>query len=374
MKKLIFVLVLLFLSLVLSQLILAQDEVRIGVIIPNTGEKAIYGETSRRGLLIAVGERPAVLGRRVNLVFCDNKSDKIESANCAQKLIQKEKVIALIGPLSSSDTLSAGPVAEEAGIALISPWATNPIVTQDKKHVFRACFIDTFQGIVAAKFAREVLKAKTAAVMINVSEDYCVGLANFFKENFTKLGGEVLTTTSYQTGDQEFTAQLTSIKKLNPDIIYNPGYVVEDVLIARQAKDLGIDIPFLSGDAAEADELIKNGGDSVQGWYLTTHYAEEGVTTDRGKRFIKLYGDKYKEKPDSVSALSYDSYNMLLNAIERAKKLDSTLISQELGKTKDFEGVTGVITIENGNAIKPFVILKVEGNGFKYVSSVKPFD
>ena len=372
MHKIGLIFALILLSLVLSQPILAQNEVRIGVIIPNTGEKAIYGETSRRGLLIAVRERPAVLGKRVNLMFCDNKSDKIESANCAQRLIHKEKVIALIGPLSSSDTLSASPVAEEAGIALISPWATNPVVTQNKKHVFRACFIDTFQGIVAAKFAREALKAKTAAVMINVSEDYSVGLANFFKENFTKLGGKVLITTSYQTGDQEFTGQLTSIKKLTPDIIYNPGYVVEDVFIARQAKDLGIDIPFLSGDGAEAEELIKNGGDSVQGWYFTTHYAEEGVTTDRGKRFIKLYMDKYKEKPDSVSALSYDSYNMLLDAIERARKLDSNLISQELSKTKDFEGVTGVITIENGNAIKSIVILKVEDNRFKYVSSVKP--
>ncbi len=363
---------LILLSLILSQLILAQDEVRIGVIIPNTGEKALYGETSRRGLLMAVGERPTALGKRVNLMFCDNKSDKIESANCAQRLIQKERVIALIGPLSSSDTLSASPVSEEAGIPLISPWATNPIVTQNKKHIFRACFIDTFQGAIAAKFAREVLNAKTAAVMIDISEDYSVGLAHFFKENFTKLGGKVLTTTSYQTGDQEFTGHLTSIKKLNPDIIYNPGYVVEDVFIARQAKELGIDIPFLSGDSAEAGELIKNGGDSVQGWYLTTYFAEEGVTTDRGKRFIKLYRDKYKEKPDSVSALSYDSYNMLLDAIERARKLDSGLISQELGKTKGFEGVTGTITIENGNAIKPIVILKVEGRSFNYVSSVKP--
>ena len=361
-----------FLCLVLSHLSLAQDEVRIGVIIPDTGEKAIYGETARRGLLIAVRERPIILGKRVKLMFCDNKSDKVESANCTQRLIQKEKVIALIGPLSSSDTLSAGPIAEKAGITLISPWATNPIVTQNKTHVFRACFVDTFQGIVAAKFARDVLKADTAAVMTNISEDYSVGLANFFKENFTKLGGKILTTIPYLTGDQEFTAQLTSIKKLKPDIIYNPGYVVEDVLIARQAKELGIDIPFLSGDAAEAEELIKNGGDSVQGWYLTTHYAEEGVTTYRGKRFIKLYRDKYKEKPDSVSALSYDSYNMLLDATERTGKLDSALISDELSKTKDFEGVTGVITMDKGDAIKDIVILRVEDNIFKYVSSVKP--
>ena len=372
MHKIGLVFVLTLLSLVLPREILAQDEVRIGVIIPFTGEKAVYGETSNRGLLIAVGERPTVLGRPVKLMFCDNKSDKIESANCAQKLIQKEKVIALIGPLSSSDTLSASPIAEAAGITLISPWATNPIVTQNKTHVFRACFVDTFQGVIAAKFARDVLKADTAAVMINISEDYSVSLANFFKVNFAKLGGKILTTIPYQTGDQEFTAQLTSIKKLNPDIIYNPGYVVEDVLIARQARDLGIDIPFLSGDAAEAEELIKNGGDSVEGWYLTTHYAEEGVKTGRGKRFIELYRDKYKEKPDSVSALSYDSYNMLLDSTEKAGRLDSSLISRELGKTKDFEGVTGVITIENGDAIKDIVILKVDENKFKYVSSVKP--
>ncbi len=351
---------------------LAADVVKLGVVFPMTGPAAVYGQNGVKGLKLAQQHRPTVLGKKVKLFVADNKSDKVEASNAANRVIQKDKVHALIGCLTSSNSLAAAPVAEKAGLPMLSPWATNPLVTQNKKYIFRICFIDPFQGSVAAKFARDYLRAKSAALMIDISQDYCVGIAGFFERAFKKLGGKIVLKTHYNTGDQDFSAQLGAIAGAKPDIIYVPGYFTEDALIARQARELGLKQPLLSGDAAQAAELIKIGGKAVEGLYLTTHFDEKGVTTDSGKRFVKAYREAYNEAPDSVSALSYDSYNAMLDAIQKAGGLQADKVATALGRTKDFPGVTGVLTLVNHNAIKPAVILKVKDGQFAYVATVNP--
>ncbi|MCF8034017.1 MAG: ABC transporter substrate-binding protein [Desulfarculaceae bacterium] len=351
---------------------LAAELVRLGVVFPMTGPAAVYGQNGIKGLKLAQENRPTVLGRPVKLMIVDNKSDKVEATNAANRVIQKDEVCALIGCLTSSNSLAAAPVAEKAKVPMLSPWATNPLVTQKKEYVFRICFIDPFQGAVAAKFARENLKAKTVALMIDISQDYSVGIAGFFQRAFTKLGGKVVLKTHYNTGDQDFSAQLGAIQAAKPDIIYVPGYFTEDALIARQARELGLTQPLLSGDAAQADELIKIGGKAVEGLYFTTHFDEQGVTTASGKHFVAAYRKAYDEAPDSVSALSYDSYNALLDAMERAKSTDAAKVSAALAQTKDFQGVTGVLTLVDHNAVKPAVILQVKNGNFAYVATVNP--
>ncbi|MBU1276705.1 MAG: ABC transporter substrate-binding protein [Proteobacteria bacterium] len=350
----------------------ANEPVKLGVVYPMTGPAAVYGQNGLRGLKLAQEHRPTVLGRPVKLFIADNKSDKVEASNAANRVIQKDEVCALIGCLTSSNTMAAAPVAEKAGVPMLSPWATNPLATQGKKNIFRICFIDPFQGAVAAKFARDNLKAKSAALMIDISQDYCVGIAGFFERAFTKLGGKVVLKTHYNTGDQDFSAQLGAIQAAKPDIIYMPGYFTEDALIARQARELGLKQPLLSGDAAQADELIKIGGPAVEGLYFTTHFDEQGVTTASGKRFVAAYRKAYKEAPDSVSALSYDAYNALLDAMERAGSIEPAKVVPALEQTKDFQGVTGVLTLVNHNAIKPAVLLQVKDGKFAYVATVNP--
>jgi branched-chain amino acid transport system substrate-binding protein len=351
---------------------LAAEPVKVGVVFPMTGPAAVYGQNGIKGLKLAQEHRPTVLGRPVELIIVDNKSDKVEASNATNRVIQKDEVNAIIGCLTSSNSLAAAPVAEKAKVPMLSPWATNPLVTQNKQYVFRICFIDPFQGAVAAKFARDNLKAKTAAVMIDISQDYCVGIASFFQRAFTKLGGKVVLKTQYNTGDQDFSAQLGAIQAAKPDIIYVPGYFTEDALTARQARELGLKQPLLSGDAAQADELIKIGGPAVEGLYFTTHFDEQGVTTDSGKHFVAAYRKAYQEAPDSVSALSYDSYNALLDAMKQAGATDATKVAAALAQTKNFPGVTGVLTMVDHNAVKPAVILKVKDGKFAYVATVNP--
>ncbi|MDD5450521.1 MAG: ABC transporter substrate-binding protein [Desulfovibrionales bacterium] len=351
---------------------IAAEPIRIGVYLPMTGPAAVYGQVAWKGLQMVHKDRPTVLGRPVQLILVDDKSDKMEAANAVSRLIEKERVTAIIGELTSSNTLSGSPIAEKARIPMVTPWATNPLVTQKRQYIFRVCFSDPFQGYVAAKFAREYLKARTAAVMIDISQDYSVGLSNFFMREFTKRGGRVVIKTAYQSGDLDFTAQLSSISGMRPDIIYVPGYFMEDALIARQARELGIRSIIVSGDAAQADELIKIGGKAVEGLYFTTHFDEKGATTKRGQLFVKKFHEINKAAPDSVSALSYDSYNFLLDAVERARSAHPEKIKDALSRTTNFEGVTGNIAIKGRETIKQAVMLKVENGGFRYITTIQP--
>ena len=373
MKKLSLFLVVALMVLTFGTTSFAADEVKIGVILPMTGPVAAFGQMTWEGIELANELRPQVLGKPVKLILLDNKSDKVEAANTASRLVEKEHVVAVIGPLTSSLSMSAAPILEKAKIPMMSPYATNPLVTQGKKFIFRACFIDPFQGKVAAKFAIDYLKIKRAALLTDISQDYCVGLVNFFEKNFKALGGEIVSKTFCKTGDQDFSAQLTTIKAKNPDVIYIPNYYTEDALIAKQAREMGINAPLLSGDGAQAPQLIEIGGKAVEGMYYTTHFNEKAASTELGKKYVEIYHKKFNKSPNALGALGFDAYYILLDAIERAGSLDPVKIRDGIAATKDFKGVTGVITIdENGNAIKSAVIETVKNGKFEFVTVVNP--
>lgn len=350
----------------------AAEPIKLGLILPMTGPAAPYGDMAHKGVEMAMADRPTVMGRPVKVILADSKSDKMEASNAAHRLIQRDQVAAIIGPLSSSTTLAAAPVAENARIPLLSGWATNPTVTVGKKYVFRACFIDPFQGGVAANYALKELKAKKAAIIMDVARDYSAGLAAFFTRTFTKGGGKVVLRTQYTTGDQEFGAQVGAIKAANPDLIYLPGYAPEVPLIIRQAREAGLNQPFLGGDAAQADEVLKIGGKAVEGLMLTTHFDENGATTEEGKRYSQRYRAKHNKAPDPLGALGYDSYMIMLNAITKAGSLDPEALVKALDNTRDHPGVCGVTSLVNHNAVKPAVILKVIDGKYTYVGTVQP--
>ncbi|MCB2227185.1 MAG: ABC transporter substrate-binding protein [Desulfarculaceae bacterium] len=350
----------------------AAEPVKIGLILPMTGPAAAYGDMAYKGVQMAQAKRPQVLGRPVKLILVDNRSDKTESSNAANRLIQRDKVALIIGALSSTPTLAAAPVAEDAKVPLVSGWATNPLVTQKKKCVFRTCFVDPFQGSVAARFAFDTLRARRAALLIDISRDYSVGLASAFVKAFKKLGGKVVARTMYSNGDQEFGAQLGMIKKRSADLIYLPGYLPELPLIVRQAREMGLDQPFLGGDAAQAEQVISSGGKALEGFYLTTHFDEQGVSTPAGKEYVAAYRAKHKKAPDALGALGYDVYNVVLDALAKAGSTDAAKVTAALEATKGFPGVCGVMDLVEHNAVKPAVILTIDKGKFKYVTTVKP--
>lgn len=350
----------------------AQEPIRIGVNLEMTGAVAAYGQMGWEGLQVirSLGY-DTVLGRPVELVLVDNKSDKVEAANATTRLIN-QGVVAIIGTMTSGNILAAGPIAEEAGIPIIGPSTTNPLVTQGRDYVFRACFTDNYQAEIAAQFAFENLGARRAAVISDIAQDYTVALGQYFTQQFQKLGGSVVTTTYVRTGDQDFTAQLTAVANANPDLLYVPNYYTEDALIARQARELGLTQPFLSGDGADAPELLQIGGEAVEGLMHTAFWHEEAAVTDLGRRYIEAYRARYNKEPNSFGGLAADAYLMLLHAIEKAGTPDPRLIRDQLEAIDGLEVVTGPVIIENGDAIKPVVIRRVEGGEFRYMTTVFP--
>ncbi|MGI6130217.1 MAG: ABC transporter substrate-binding protein [bacterium] len=353
------------------------DVIKIGVFEPMTGDSAAGGQMTWEGIELANELHGEVLGKKVELVLVDNKTDKNEAANAAIRLVEKEKVAAIIGSYGSSLAMAAGPTVMEAKVPAVGCSPTNPLVTKDNPYYFRVCFIDPFQGSVMAQYAYEDLGAKTAVIVRNVGDAYSVGLNNYFKEAFIKLTGDdqaVLAELDYQQGDQDFTAQLTSIKKLNPDVIFAPGPYNDGALMIKQARGLGITAPFMGGDTWEAPEFIQIGGQEVEGVALSTHYSVDAAPTDTAKEFVNAYKQKYQEKePNAFAALGYDAYMVILDAIDRANSYESTAIRDELAKTAGFKGVTGTITLdENGDATKSAVILQVQDGVFKYLTTVEP--
>lgn len=352
---------------------MAADTIKIGAYLPMTGAVAAYGEMENNGIEIARSMEPEVLGKKIEVILVDTKSDKIEAANAVTLLVEKEKVVGILGEAISGNTMAGNPISEAAKIPSVSPTATNPLVNQGKKYAFRACFIDPFQGEVAARFAKDHLKAKTAAVIIDIAQDYCVGLGNFFVKEFVKNGGKIVSTTYIQTGDQDFSAQLSAVQAAKPDIIYAPNYYTEDALMAKQARDLGIKAPILTGDGAQADALIEIGGAAVEGMYFTGHFHKDAATTERAKEYIKLFEKRFNKEADAFGALGADAYFLLVDAIKRAGSTDGTKVRDALQSTKDFKGVSGVITMgPDGNPIKSMVINKVQDGKFVYVTTVNP--
>lgn len=351
----------------------AAGEIKIGLYLPMTGAAAAMGQMVWEGVQVAHRLQPQVLGQPVKLALVDTRSDKIEAANAVSRLIEKEKVAAIIGEVISSDSLAGVPIAERAQTPNIAPTATNPLVTQNRKYAFRACFVDDLQGRVAARFARENLKAGKAAVLIDQAQDYCVGLANYFQQEFKRRGGEIVAVSYMQTGDQDFTAQIAALKAKNPDLIYAPNYYAESALLAKQLQDLGVKAPILTGDGAQVPELLSIGGKAVEGMYFTAHFHRQGAATPLAEKFLQAYEAEYKKDLDAFTALAADAYFLLLNAMEKAGATDGTKVAQTLAATNNFPGVTGKITMgPDHNPIKGVVVLKVEQGKFAYQTTINP--
>ncbi|GIV15471.1 MAG: ethanolamine utilization protein EutJ [Armatimonadota bacterium] len=353
-----------------------SGDIPVGVYLSFTGSTATFGESTFKGILLATEEvnaRGGINGRKIVLHQEDDRSDAQEARSAVTKLIQRDGVVAVLGEVASSRSLAAAPICQENKIPMISPSSTNPQVTQVGDYIFRVCFIDPFQGAVMAKFAAETLKVKRVAVLTDVKNDYSVGLAKYFKETFTKLGGQIVAEKSYSEGDPDFRAQLTAIKAANPEAIFVPGYYSEVGTIARQARELGIRVPFLGGDGWDSPKLVEGAGNALEGSYFSNHYSHES-TDPAVQGFVAKFKQRFNgEVPDALAALGYDAANILFDAIRRAGSPEPTKIRDALAQTKDFPGVTGKITIDaDRNAVKPAVILQIRGKEFKYVQTIQP--
>ncbi|QTA38248.1 ABC transporter substrate-binding protein [Thermosipho ferrireducens] len=366
MKKVVVALLVLIISL------LTFGVIKIGVVLPMTGGISAFGELVWEGVQLAHEEMPKVLGEDVTLVLVDNRSEKIEAANAVSRAIDKEGVVAIIGQVASSHSLAGGQIAETKGVPMLSPSSTNPLVTQGKKFVSRVCFIDPFQGGALAVFASDLLGVKKVAVFVDIEQDYSVGLTNFFIDRFKKSGGQVKKI-YYKTGDQEFSAQITQALAFGADAILVTGYYPEIALVAQQAKMLGFTGYFLAGDGADAPELVQIGGEAVEGLFFTTHFHPDANVTERSKRFVNEFVRKYKKKPSALAALGYDAYMILMEAISRVGKADPKLIAEAVRSIKNFEGATGIITIdENGNALKSVIVDVVKNGEFAFQTVIQP--
>jgi branched-chain amino acid transport system substrate-binding protein len=372
LKRLSWLGIFLAILLLVSVPVFGQDTVKIGANLEMTGSVAAYGQMINEGVdLIMDIVGTEVLGKQIEYVLVDNKSDKVEAANAATRLIDKEKVVAIIGPAISGSMLSAGPICEEKKVPQISATSTNPLVTQDKKYSFRATFIDSYQGLAAAQYAYVDLGAKSVAILSDIAQDYCVALGNFFKDAYEKLGGEVLTVQHCKSGDQDFSAQLTTIMNLNPDVIYLPNYYTEIALICRQARDLGYEGKMLGGDGSDAPELVDIGGDAVEGFYFTAHGDTEKALTEIGQKYFDAYRAKFNKEPGVFGALAADCYIIILDAIKRANSFEPEKVAAAIEDTKDLEVTTGKITIEKGDALKPVVVKQVEGGKAKLLGTIE---
>jgi branched-chain amino acid transport system substrate-binding protein len=354
---------------------LAAEPVKIGFFMSMTGRDASFGEASLNGARLAVDELNAaggVLGRPVELVVEDNRSLAGESATAAKKLISRDGVVALIGECSSARTLEAASVAQAAGVPLVTPASTSPRVTQVGDCIFRVCFIDPFQGDVIATFARRRLGLKRAALLVDASAPYSVGLAEYFTRTFTALGGQVVASQKYNGAESDFRAQLTAIRAAQPDALFLPGYYLAAGLVARQAKELGMSATLLGGDGFEAPQLLEIGGPALEGAYYSTHFASEN-TGQVSRAFVAAYGARHGSVPNGLAALSYDAVKLVVDAIARAGTTERGALRRSLAATRNFEGVTGRTTINaNRDADKDAAIITVRGGRLVFVETVRP--
>jgi branched-chain amino acid transport system substrate-binding protein len=352
-----------------------SNEIVIGEYGALTGPIASFGQSTHKGITLAIDEINAaggVLGKQIRLVVEDDQGKPEEALTAVTKLISKDRVVALLGEFASSNSLAAAPFAQQSRIPMLSHGSTNPKVTQVGDYIFRACFIDPFQGQVMAKFASETMKVSRVAILRDIKSDYSVGLADYFTKSFTAAGGTIVADESYSAGDKDFNAQLTSLKQKNAEAIFIPGYYTEIGLIARQARKLGITAVLLGGDGWDSEKLWEIGGEALNGSFFSNHYSVDNPSPE-----IQAFVEKFKAKnghaPDALAALGYDAAKVLVDAIARAGSDDPKAIRDALALTKDFHGITGNITLnENRDAIKSAVVLEVQNGKFLYKETVDP--
>ena len=354
----------------------SSDGIVVGEFASLTGKEATFGISSHEGTVLAIEELNAaggVNGKQFKLITEDDQSKAGEAATVVNKLISKDGAVAVLGEVASSRSLEAAPICQLNKIPMISPSSTNPKVTETGDFIFRVCFIDPFQGTVMANFASKTLKAKKVAVFTDAKSDYSKGLAQFFKEGFLKAGGQITSELSYNGGDKDFKGQLTEMKSANPDAVFVPGYYTDAALICIQAKQLGLNVPLFGGDGWESSKLTEIGKEAVEGTYFSTHYAPDAGSS-KGSVFVAAYKKRFDGKvPDAMAALGYDSAMILADAIKRAGGTDGSAVRDALAVTKEYDAVTGKITINSQrDATKSAVILQVKDGAFKYVETINP--
>jgi len=353
-----------------------RSTIKIGYFGDLSGPTFNFGQSAKNGALMAaeeINQAGGINGRKIDIVIEDDEGSPERAATVVNKLTREDKVVALIAGGASGSSLAAGPNAHMAKVPMISPSSTNPAVTQIGDYIFRACFIDPFQGEVMATFSYNTLHARTAAIMLDFNSPYSRDLKDFFELSFTKHGGRVLTSQSYTQGDTDFKGQLSSISGAKPDVIYLPGYYGDIAVIAKQARQLGITQPLLGGDGWDAPELWQLAGDSINGSYISNHYSADDPSPAIQK-FVHDYKQHYGNLvPDAHAALAYDAMRFLAEAIERAGSTEGIKLRDALAQTKNFSGITGIISMDaERNAVKPAVILKLQDGSYIYQETIKP--
>ena len=356
----------------------ADEKVRVGVIMSLTGDTAQYGLSALNGARMAVEEANAaggVAGRRVELIPQDTRSDGVETEVVVHRLAREYNVHALVGEIVSSRSLAAARAAQAEGLPMLTPSATSPEVTAQGDFIFRSCYTDAFQGAAMARFAAVTLGARRAALLVAADQRYSQELAAFIRDAFAKHGGEIVAVQEYREGAADFSAQLLELSASRPDVVFVPGYYLEAGLLARQARALGLEAPFVGGDGWDSPRLYEIGGQALAGDFFSTHFSAED-TDPQVQRFVADYRRLFGSAPDSFAATTYDAARIMLGAIERAPSLDRRAIRDALAATRDFPGVTGSVTFnEERNAVKPVVVVRIGENGKQSVEShVAPGD
>ncbi len=352
-----------------------EEQIKIGEVNPLTGDIGQYGVTCHNGILLAIdriNDGSGVLGKKVVLITEDNESKPGQTSTIVRKFVTQDKVCAIIGDLTSSATMEGGPIAQAAKIPMVSPLATNPKVTQVGDYIFRVCFIDEFQGRVMAQFALKTLKTAKAAILTDIKQDYSIGLSGFFKASFTKQGGTIGREQSYSSGDKDFRAQLTSLKASHPDVVFVPGYYPEVALILKEARQLGLNCPFIGCEAWDNPTLLQVAGNAADGCYYSNQFSADDPSQAVAD-FVKIYKERFGQAPDNFAALGYDAASVVLDSIRRAGKADPTAIRNALAQTINYPGASGSITIDTRrNASKPVVILAIRNKRIEYFEKVEP--
>ena len=387
MKRLLTTLFIAGIALMLALPAMAADTIKIGFNIPLTGDIPEVGEGTKNAAEMYLADINGAGGLEVggkkyklDFIYMDNESKAESAVNVALKLIEQEQVVAIIGPNSSKQAVPAGGTCNDNHVPMITPWSTNPDTTKDRPWVFRAAFLDPFQGPVVADFAAKKFGAKTSAVIFDISNDYSKGLAEIFKSSWeAKKLGPVVAFESHGTKDQDFSAQLTKIIAAKPDFIFIPDNYNQVALIVQQARDLGYKGPFMGSDAWGTPDLIKLCGEQCYGQYFSTHYAAAGAK-GATKVFIDRYMDKYGSEPADYAALTWDSIGLLVEGIKNAGTVydnvrkERTAIRDGLAAIKSFDGITGSSKFDaQGDPIKCAVVVKISNEGkFVFEESVCP--
>ncbi len=352
-----------------------RTEILIGEYSSLTGTAATFGTSTHKGAMLAVDEANSgggIIGRQVKLLTEDTQSKPEEAATVVTKLINRDRVVAVVGEVASSRSLAAAPICQSNGVPMISPSSTNPKVTQVGDYIFRVCFLDDFQGDVIARYILNSLKMTRVAILKDVKNEYSVGLAQLFSESFLKRGGRIVGEQAFSEGDIDFKAQLTALKSSNPEIIFVPGYYGEAGLIVKQGRELNISIPFIGGDGWDSAKLLEIGGAAMEGTYYCNHYSTRD-SRQVVQNFVSKFREKYHETPDAIAALSYDAVRILLQSISACSSTDGPKLRDAIAATKEFDGVTGTITISSErNATKSAVILTIRDGNLVPQETIRP--